>query len=404
MVGYTLRKANSVADSRFMYELKKLVLRKYVEDIWGWDETVQLQYHADHYHPEQTHIIEVNGNSIGTVEITEKEKELFLCSLYLLPDFQGKGIGSHIISHCLQTTGRNKQVTLEVLHSNTRARKLYERMGFTAVPEKSDDLKTFMYKEGTMSRIQTVFQQKQKNVLNVYCTAGYPRLNSTLEIMKALQNSGVDLIELGMPYSDPLADGPVIQASSTVALANGMTIAMLFQQLENLRKEITVPVILMGYMNPVLQYGFEKFCADAARVGVDGLILPDLPGYEFETEYGAVIRKYNLDFIFLVTPETTEERIKKLDELSSGFLYAVSSSSTTGKDKNLHDQDAYFKKLQAMQLKNPVLIGFGIKDKESFAAASAYANGAIIGSAFIRALDNATDVPAAVSSFISSIR
>jgi tryptophan synthase alpha chain len=405
MTTYTVRKAAGESDSLFLYELKKLVLRVYVEQIWGWDEAVQLQYHAANYHPEQTHIIEIAGERVGTVEITEREKEIFICSLYLLPAYQGKSIGSGIIRSCLQqAAAQGKQVTLEVLRSNTGARKLYERLGFTAVPGKSDDLKIFMYKEGTMSRIQTLFQQKQQQVLNVYCTAGYPRLNSTLEVMKALQQNGVDLIELGIPYSDPLADGPVIQASSTVALANGMTIAVLFQQLENLRKEITVPVILMGYMNPVLQYGFERFCADAARLGVDGLILPDLPGYEFETEYAAIIRKYNLDFIFLVTPETADDRIKKLDELSSGFLYAVSSSSTTGKDKNLHDQDAYFKKLRSLQLKNPVLVGFGIKDKESFETACGYANGAIIGSAFIRALENAGDINAAVKKFIGSIR
>ena len=182
-----------------------------------------------------------------------------------------------------------------------------------------------------MSRIEKLFQVKQQKVLNVYVTAGYPKLDSTLTIMKALQDNGADLMELGMPYSDPLADGSVIQASSTVALENGMTIKTLFQQLQDLRKSPSLggggealPVILMGYMNPVLQYGFEKFCADAASVGVDGLILPDLPEYEFETEYGAIIKKYGLDFIFLVTPETSEERLRRVDELSTGFLYAVS--------------------------------------------------------------------------------
>src|SRR6201999_965262 len=164
------------------------------------------------------------------------------------------------------------------------------------------------------------------------------------------------LIELGMPYSDPLADGPVIQASSTVALANGMSMSKLFGQLAAMRKTIQVPVLLMGYMNPVLQYGFEKFCAAAAAAGVDGLILPDLPIYEFETEYGPVIRRYGLDFVFLVTPETSPDRIRKVDMLSTGFLYAVSSSSTTGKDKDMGEQEAYFKRLQAMQLRNPVLV------------------------------------------------
>jgi tryptophan synthase alpha chain len=262
-----------------------------------------------------------------------------------------------------------------------------------------------------MSRIQDLFKRKKDHVLNIYCTAGYPQLESTLPVMRALQNNGADLIELGMPYSDPLADGPVIQASSSVALANGMTIAKLFEQLKALRsvpspsgeEGIEVPVILMGYMNPVLQYGFERFCADAAAVGVDGLILPDLPEYEFETEYGAVIKQHGLDFIFLVTPETAVERVKKLDSLSTGFLYAVSSSSTTGKDKNMGDVSAYLQKLQAMKLKNPVLVGFGIKDKSSFEAACAHAQGAIIGTAFIQALENRADMPQAVKQFMNKV-
>jgi tryptophan synthase alpha chain len=254
-----------------------------------------------------------------------------------------------------------------------------------------------------MDRVINLFKRKNTRVLNIYCTAGYPQLNSTIEVMKALQENGADMIELGMPYSDPLADGPVIQQSGSIALANGMTIKKLFEQLKDFRKEIQLPVILMGYMNPVLQYGFEKFCADAAAVGIDGLILPDLPDYEFETEYGAIIKKQGLDFIFLVTPETGEERIKKLDSLSSGFLYAVSSSSTTGSDKNMPDVNAYLKRLKGYNLKNPVLVGFGIKDKQTFEAACAHANGAIIGSAYIRALEGATDVKAVTKSFLSSL-
>jgi len=254
-----------------------------------------------------------------------------------------------------------------------------------------------------MSRIKDLFQKKSNRVLNVYCTAGYPKLNSTLEVMNALQENSADLIELGMPYSDPLADGPVIQHSGSIALANGMTIHELFHQLKDFRKKISVPVILMGYMNPVLQYGFEQFCSDAASVGIDGLILPDLPEYEFETEYGAIIKKYGLDFIFLVTPETSDERIKKLDNLSTGFLYAVSSSSTTGSDKNMTDVDAYLQKLQSMQLKNPLLVGFGIKDKQTFDAACAHANGAIIGSAYIKALEGSSDVTKTTREFLKSI-
>ncbi len=258
--------------------------------------------------------------------------------------------------------------------------------------------------ECRMKSLQELFRLKNNNVLNVYCTAGYPQLNSTIEVMKGLEQNGADIIELGMPYSDPLADGPIIQQSSTVALANGMTLKKLFEQLKNFRKEISIPVILMGYMNPILQYGFEKFCGDAAAVGINGLILPDLPEHEFETEYGDVIKKYGLDFVFLVTPETSDQRIKKLDELSSGFLYAVSSSSTTGKDKNMGDVRNYLQRLQALKLKNPILVGFGIKDKATFQDACKNANGAIIGSAYIKALGEQGSIADITRKFLDSIK
>ncbi|MFT3751007.1 MAG: tryptophan synthase subunit alpha [Agriterribacter sp.] len=254
-----------------------------------------------------------------------------------------------------------------------------------------------------MSRIQQLFQQKQNNVLNIYCTAGYPELNSTIEVMEALQANGADLVELGIPYSDPLADGTVIQESGGVALQNGMTIKILISQLQRMRKTVNVPVILMGYINPVLQYGFEKFCKDVSAAGVDGLILPDIPMREFETEYGPVTKKYGLDFIFLVTPETSEERIRKIDALSSGFIYAVSSSSTTGKDKNFNDVEVYLKRLKKMGLKNPVLVGFGIKDKATFQSACNYANGAIIGSAYIKALQQNADVKQTTKKFLEEV-
>lgn len=255
-----------------------------------------------------------------------------------------------------------------------------------------------------MSKLRELFKRKENRVLNIYCTAGYPQLNSTIEIMKALQENGADIIELGMPYSDPLADGPVIQQSSSVALANGMTIKKLFEQLKGFRKDISIPVVLMGYMNPVLQYGFEKFCADAATVGIDGLIVPDLPEHEFETEYGAIIKKHGLDFIFLITPETSEERIKKLDKLSTGFLYAVSSSSTTGSDKNMTDIRSYLQKLKSLNLSNPVLVGFGIKDKTTFETACSNANGAIIGTAYIKALAEPGNVADITRKFLETIR
>ena len=257
-----------------------------------------------------------------------------------------------------------------------------------------------------MTRIEELFERKNKNILNVYFTAGFPALNSTLLIMKSLQDAGADMIELGMPYSDPLADGPVIQSSSAIALANGMTIRVLFEQLKNFRQEIELPVLLMGYMNPILRYGFENFCRDAREAGVDGLILPDLPMFEFEKEYGGLVKKYKLDFVFLVTPETEESRIRQLDQHSSGFLYAVSSSSTTGNPAALGNHEKYFKKLQSMKLKNPILIGFGIKDKSSFTKACSYASGAIIGTAFIKILEKAPEpeIPRRTKDFINSLR
>jgi tryptophan synthase alpha chain len=254
-----------------------------------------------------------------------------------------------------------------------------------------------------MNRIDQLFSQKKKNVLNVYCTAGYPALQSTTAVLAALQANGADLIEIGMPYSDPLADGPVIQQSNMLALHNGMGIQVLFNQLNNIRQTIQVPLVLMGYMNPIMQYGMEKFCAAAQAVGVDGIILPDLPMYEFETEYRPLFEKHGLRFIFLITPETSEERIRKIDGLSTGFIYAVSSSSTTGNNKAIANQEGYFKKLLDMQLKNPILVGFGIKDKATFTAACRYSNGAIIGSAYIKALENSNDVQTSTKEFLNSI-
>jgi len=254
-----------------------------------------------------------------------------------------------------------------------------------------------------MSNLELVFKEKSKRILNVYCTAGYPSLDSTMKVMTSLQKNGADIIELGMPYSDPLADGEVIQVSSIKALANGMNIAVLFDQIKDMRKSISIPVILMGYMNPILQYGFEAFCIKAKEVGVDGLILPDLPLFEFEQSYGKIITENNLDFIFLVTPETPEQRVKKLDSLSNGFLYAVSSSATTGKDKDFNLVAQYLQKLQAMQLKNPILVGFGIKDKATFDAATVHTQGAIIGSAYIQQLTKGGDIETTTSQFLNSV-
>ncbi len=255
-----------------------------------------------------------------------------------------------------------------------------------------------------MSRLSELFQRKRQNILNVYCTAGYPHLQSTLPVMEALQSNGVDIIELGMPYSDPLADGPVIQASGIAALQNGMTISTLFQQLQYFRKIVHVPVVLMGYLNPVLQFGFEAFCAKAAEAGIDGLIIPDIPMYEFKNLYQSIIEKYELDFIFLITPETSEERVRQLDALSSGFLYAVSSSSITGSDKDFTPVETYLKRLQMLPLKNPVLVGFGIKDSQTFVAACKYTSGAIIGSAYIKVLEKNKEIEESTTNFLNGIR
>ncbi len=254
-----------------------------------------------------------------------------------------------------------------------------------------------------MNSFQELFQQKNKNILSIYFTAGFPELNDTNIVLEALEKHGADLIEVGMPYSDPLADGPVIQNSGMRALQNGMTIKLLFRQLKNIKEKINVPLILMGYLNPVLQYGFEKFCADAKAAGISGIILPDLPITEFENEYREILAQNNLNFIFLITPETSEERIRKIDGISEAFIYAVSSSSITGRDQDMSAQKYYFKRIQNMNLKNKVLIGFGIKDHATFNEACKYASGAIIGTAYIKAIENSADIDSKTKKFLNSI-
>ncbi len=254
-----------------------------------------------------------------------------------------------------------------------------------------------------MNRIEKLFSEKSKNILNVYCTAGYPQINSSVHVLHALQKHGADLVELGMPYSDPLADGPVIQQSSAIALQNGMTITKLFEQLKDCRKTFHLPLILMGYLNPVMQYGFKKFCEDAKAAGADGIILPDLPLYEYENEYQQYFADNDLHFVFLITPETSEERIRKIDKLSKGFIYAVSSSSTTGNNKEIAGQEEYFLRLNNMNLDNPVLVGFGIMDKRTFQAACKYSNGAIIGSAYIAAIKDAKNIEKVTQQFLDKV-
>lgn len=257
-----------------------------------------------------------------------------------------------------------------------------------------------------MNRIQQLFNSKKKDVLNIYFTAGYPALNDTVRVIKTLANSGVDLIEVGMPYSDPLADGPTIQESGSKAIANGFTLPLLFEQLQEARQHTQIPLVLMGYFNQVLQYGFDRFLADCVKVGVDGLILPDLPLYEYEKFYQEKLEASGIGMSFLITPQTSEDRIKKIDELSKGFIYMVSSAAITGAKKDISDQQiAYFDRITQMQLSNPRLIGFGISSHKTFSTACKYANGAIIGSAFIRALTvSDTDMESCIDDFVSMIR
>ncbi|MEJ5996289.1 tryptophan synthase subunit alpha [Pedobacter sp. Du54] len=255
-----------------------------------------------------------------------------------------------------------------------------------------------------MNRLQQLFAKQGKNLLSIYYTAGYPNLTDTLKIAEALEKAGADFIEIGFPYSDPVADGPTIQASSKQALDSGMTLEILFEQLKDLRKTVSIPILLMGYVNVVLQYGVEDFCKKCKEVGVDGCIIPDLPMYEYEELYHNYFSENGLSNIFLVTPQTSEERIRKIDALSNAFIYLLSSAATTGKDLDVSAQArTYFARIKAMDLKNPVMIGFGISDRKTFDSANEYANGAIIGSAFVKNLDE-NRLEASIKEFMSEFR
>lgn len=260
-----------------------------------------------------------------------------------------------------------------------------------------------------MNRLKKLFEKpsEKKDILNVYFTAGYPSLDRTLPIIKSLEDAGVDIVELGIPFSDPLADGPTIQKSSERALENGMTIEVLFEQLKNLRKESNVPIILMGYLNPIMQFGLDRFLEQAKKIGVDGFIFPDVPTQEFEREWKNKLEEMDLTFTFLVTPQTSEERVRHLDKLSSGFLYAVSSSSTTGSEKKENEDEkirSYLGRLKSYNLENPVLAGFGISTKADYDRVNECADGAIIGSAFIKHLAKNGASDESINSFVSSIK
>ena len=255
------------------------------------------------------------------------------------------------------------------------------------------------------NRINELFERKKRNILSVFFTAGYPRLNDMVPIIELLEKNGADMVEIGMPFSDPIADGPVIQQSSDKALKNGMSVGLLFSQLKEIRKTVKIPLILMGYFNPVLQFGVERFCRKCRETGIDGVILPDLPLQEFNERYRHFFEEENLHLILLITPQTSEERIREIDNQSSGFIYMVSSASTTGSGQKRDDlSEAYFTYINDLQLKNPRLIGFGISDKVSFDLACRYAGGGIIGTAFLRALGQEKPLDQVVKEFVDSIR
>ena len=255
------------------------------------------------------------------------------------------------------------------------------------------------------NRIETLFEEKKEGILSVYFSAGFPRLNDTVSIMKCLEESGADIIEVGIPFSDPVADGPTIQESNKVALDNGISLKLIFEQLARIREEVKIPIILMGYINPVLQYGINPFCEKCAEIGIDGMILPDLPMQEYLDEYKETFEANGLLNIFLITPQTSESRIRDIDANSSGFIYMVSSASTTGAKSGIStDQIAYFERIKSMNVKNPRLIGFGISNNETFDHACKNASGAIIGSAFIDVLRGSTNLEKDIAAFIKSVK
>ncbi len=256
----------------------------------------------------------------------------------------------------------------------------------------------------TQNRIDGAFNKGDK-ILSIYFTAGFPELNDTTIILKKLQETGASMVEIGIPYSDPVADGPVIQQSNSIAIENGMTLKLLFEQLENLREDITIPVILMGYLNPIMQFGVEEFVVKCKEVGIDGVIIPDLPFQNYIEEYKEIFESNGIYNIFLISPQTSNERILQIDKDSKGFIYMVSSSSITGSaQKNQSTQEDYFKRVHSLPLKNKCLIGFGISDKTTFTNYTQLCDGGIIGSAFIKAISNSDDLPTTISNFVQSIK
>lgn len=257
-----------------------------------------------------------------------------------------------------------------------------------------------------MNRINKLFNDRaKKDLLSVYFCAGYPTLNSTVEIITELERQGIDMIEVGIPFSDPMADGPVIQNAATQALRNGMTLRLLFQQLQDVRHHIHLPLVLMGYLNPIMQYGFENFCRSCVECGIDGVIIPDLPYRDYMEHYRIISERYNIKVIMLITPETSEERIRLIDEHTDGFIYMVSSAATTGTQKDFNKEKLdYFQRIQSMNLQNPRMIGFGISNKQTFQSACKYAAGAIIGSKFVTLLGEEGNPEKAVSKLLEALK
>ena len=256
-----------------------------------------------------------------------------------------------------------------------------------------------------MNRITNLFETEKNGILSVYFTAGYPQLDDTVTILKELEKKGIDSVEIGIPFSDPMADGLVIQEAATQALRNGMSLHLLFDQLKDIRKEVQIPLIFMGYLNPIMQFGFEAFCKKCVKVGVDGMIIPDLPFADYMADYKEIADRYDLKMIMLITPETSEERIRQIDEHTSGFIYMVSSAATTGAQQSFDEQkQAYFRRINAMKLRNPRLVGFGISNKATFDAAASNSSGAIIGSKFIQLLKSEATAAQAIDKLLDALK
>ena len=256
-----------------------------------------------------------------------------------------------------------------------------------------------------MNRINQLFDTQKSKILSIYFCAGHPTLDSTRSVIKALEKNGIDMIEIGIPFSDPMADGPVIQEAATCALRNGMSLKRLFDQLEGIRREVTIPLILMGYLNPIMQFGFENFCRRCRECGIDGVIIPDLPFKDYMNDFKATAEAYDIKMIMLITPETSEERIRLIDDHTDGFIYMVSSAAITGAQKDFNEQKlAYFRRIEAMQLHTPRMIGFGISNRQTFESACAHASGTIIGSRFVSLLDEERDPERAIQRLLAALK